>query len=129
MPFHLDPVAVDVDRLPALLGELDGELEWEPVGRREHEGLLARDRLATGELVEEPKTALERLREALLLVLDDLRDLVGLAPKLGIGVAHLLDDDRRQPMEVAEPDALRLLHCPPDDPPQNVATPLVRRGD
>ena len=33
--------AVDVDGLPALLGELLGQLDRETVGRREREGLLA----------------------------------------------------------------------------------------
>ncbi len=45
MPLHLDAVAVDVDRLAPLLGELDRELEREAVRRGERERLLARDRL------------------------------------------------------------------------------------
>jgi hypothetical protein len=38
---HLGAVAVDVDDLASLLGELHGELERKAVGRREREGLLA----------------------------------------------------------------------------------------
>ena len=67
MPVHLDAIAVDVDGLAPLLGELDGELEREPVRRGEREGLLARDRLVGAELLEELEPALERLEEALLL--------------------------------------------------------------
>src|SRR6185503_2890142 len=62
---HLGAVAVDVDRLSALLGELRRELDREAVRRRERERLLAGDRLCAREVVEEPRTALERLGESL----------------------------------------------------------------
>ena len=68
---HPGAVVVDVDRLAALLGELDRELEREAVGRREREGVLARDRVLAGELLEHLQAALERLAEPLLLGLDD----------------------------------------------------------
>ena len=64
---HLDAIPVDVDRLAALPGELDSELDREAVGRSERERLLAGDRLARSELLEQPEAALERLAEALLL--------------------------------------------------------------
>ena len=82
MALHLLAIRVDVHRLAALLRELDGELERESVRRGERERLLARDRLARAEVVEEPEAALERLREALLLEPQDARDLVGLRRQL-----------------------------------------------
>src|SRR5207237_5887137 len=54
---------VDVDRLPALLGELDRQLDREAESRRELECLLARDRALAGELVELLHAACERLAE------------------------------------------------------------------
>ena len=100
MPLHLRLVAVDVDQLAALLRELDRELEREPVRRRERECLLAGDRLPVRELVEQLHPAFERLLEALLLGADDSLDLAGALPQLGVCARHLLDHDRRQPVEV-----------------------------
>ena len=65
--------AVDVDGLAALLGELLRQLDREAVGGGEREGVLARDRLAAGELLELLQAALQRLAEALLLDADDAR--------------------------------------------------------
>ncbi len=124
---HLDAIAVDIDRLAALLRQLDRELEREPVRRREREGLLAGDRLLRPEILEELQAALEGLEEALLLEPQDTRDLVGMRRQLRIRLSHLLDDDARESVDVVEPDALRLLHGAPDDPAQHVAAPLVRR--
>ncbi len=129
MALHLGVVAVDVDRLAALLRELDGELDGKAVGRREREGLLAGDGLAARELLEQAQAPLERLSEAFLLLAEDTRDLVRLGRKLGKGGAHLLDDDAGQPMHVGESDALRLLDGAADDPAQDVAAPFVRRRD
>ena len=109
MSAHLLAVAVDVDRLAALLRELDGELEREAVGRGERERLLARDHGAGAELLEQLEAALERLGEPLLLEPQHARDLVRLRRQLGIRLAHLLDDDAREAVDVTEPDALRLL--------------------
>ena len=92
MPVHLDAVAVDVDGLAPLLGELDRELERKPVRRREREGLLARDRLVGADLLEELEPALERLEKALLLEPKDASDLVGVLGELRVGIGHLLDD-------------------------------------
>ena len=64
---HGAPVAVDVDRLAALLRELHGQLEREPVRGGERERLLARDRVAAGERLELAQAPLERVAEALLL--------------------------------------------------------------
>ena len=118
MTLHLDAIPVDVDRLPALAGELDRELDGKAVGRGERERLLAGDRLVGPELLEQPEPALERLSEALLLESHDARDLVALRWEIGIRLAHLLDDDGGEAMDVGEPDALRLLHRAADDAPQ-----------
>ena len=61
MLLHLVPVAVDVDCLAPLLGQLDRQLEREAVGGGERECILAADRLAAGELLEHLQAALEGL--------------------------------------------------------------------
>ena len=127
MPLHLDAVAVDVDGLAPLLGELDRELERKPVRRGEREGLLARDRLVGTELLEELEPALERLEEPLLLEPKDASDLVGVLGELRVGIGHLLDHDAGETMDVVQPDPLRLLHRAADDPSQDVPASLVRR--
>ena len=97
---HPRAVVVDVDRLAALLGELDRELEREAVGGGERERVLARDRVLAGELLEDLEAALERLAEALLLCLDDALDLGRLLDQLGEGAGDLLDHDPRQAVDV-----------------------------
>ncbi len=101
-------VAVDVHRLTPLFGQLDGELDGKAVRGGERERVVRRDRRLTGQLLEALEAAGECLQEALLLGLDLALDRLGLAPQLGIGVDHLLDDDRRQPPHVLEPDPPRL---------------------
>ena len=76
VPLHLGAVAVDVDRLAALLGELDGQLDGKAVRRGEREGILAGDPPLSGELLEQLQPPLERLAEALLLGAHDALDLV-----------------------------------------------------
>ncbi len=120
--------AVDVDGLPALLGELLGELDREAVGRREREGLLAADRRLRRQRLELLETTCERLAEALLLEGDGVLDLVGVRRELGIGLAHLLADDPRQAVDALEADPLGVLHGTADDAPADVAAPLVRRA-
>jgi hypothetical protein len=83
VPVHLDAIAVDVNGLTPLLGELDRELERKPVGRREREGLLARDWLVGADFLEELEPALERLEKALLLEPKDASDLPGVLGELG----------------------------------------------
>ena len=84
------------------------------------------DRLAARQLVEQAHAALERLSEPLLLGANDALDLGLAIAELRIRVAHLPDDDGRQPVDVAQPDAPRLQHRTPDDPPQDVPATLVR---
>ena len=94
---HPGAIVVDVDRLAALLGEIDRQLEREAIGRCERECVLARDRVLAGELLEDLEAALERLAEARFLRLDDPLDLVGLLDQLGERAGDLLDHDSRQP--------------------------------
>ena len=121
--------AVDVDRLPAFLGELHGELDREPERRRELEGLLAADRLVPGELVEDLLAARERLAEALLLEPNDALDLLGVLAQLGVGVAHLLDHDGREPVDALEPDALAVLDRAAKEAAADVGAALVSGRD
>ena len=97
---HALPVGVDIDRLAPLLGELDRELEREPVGGGERERIVARDRVLAGELLEDLETALERLPESLLLRLDDPLDLGLMLDDLGIPRAR---PDRRRSREGGRP--------------------------
>ena len=85
----------------------DGQLDREPVRRRERERLLGADRVLAGELLEHLQPARERLAEPLLLELDDALDLGGVLAQLRVRVAHLLDDDGREPVDAVEPDPLR----------------------
>src|SRR5262249_35686711 len=87
------------------------------------------DRVLARELLELLRAPRERLAEALLLEADDTLDLVGMLAQLGIRVAHLLDDDAAEPVDVVEADALPVLHRAADDPAADAAPPPVRRGD
>ena len=80
-------------------------------------------------LVEDLQATLERLAEALLLGLHDPLDLGGVLEQLGEGAGDLLDHDRGQPVDVAQADAVALLHGPADQPADDVAAALVRRRD
>ena len=129
MLLHQLAEAVDVDRLASLLGELLRQLDREAEGRRQRERLVGVDRRAAGERLELLEAALERLAEALLLVADDALDLGGVLLQLGLGVAHLLDHDRGQPVDAVEADALRLLDRAAEQPAADVAAAFVRGHD
>src|SRR5919109_1088334 len=118
-----------VDGDAALEGELARQLEGEAVRVVELECVLARDRAFAGDLLEEPQAALERLREPLLLALDDLLDLAPVLGYLGVRRRHLLGDDVRDAPEVVEADRARLLDSSADDAAQDVAAAFVRRDD
>ena len=78
-----------VDRQPALVRQLAGELVREAVRVVEPEGVLARDRVAArGDLLEQSQAARQRPGEALLLGSEDARDLVAVLGELR---------DRRRP--------------------------------
>ena len=129
MLLHQLAKAVDVDGLPALLGELDRELDRKAVGRRERERVLAADPFGARELVEQAHPAHERLVEPLLFRPDDPLDFLRVLAQLGIGVGHLLDDDTRQPVDVGEADPLRLVYGAANDATKYVPSPLVRGRD
>ena len=105
---HCAPVAVDVDGLAALLRELHGQLEREPVRGGEGERRLAGDRVASRERVELPQAPLERVAEPLFLGPQHALDLVGVLDDLGVPGADLLDDDARDAVDVFEADPARL---------------------
>ncbi len=105
---HEAAEAVDVDRLATLLCELLGQLDREAVRRGQRERALRVDRVAIRELVEHLHAAGERLRETLVLGANDALDLVGLLPKERVRIAHLLDDDRREPVKTVQADPVRL---------------------
>ena len=127
---HRDAVAVDVDGLASLLGELDGELEREAVRGGERERVLAGDRLLTGELVEHLQSRARASRGSAPPRPCTTRSIsLGVLDDLGVPRAHLLDDDRGQPVDAVEADAPRLHDRPADQPAQDVAAALVRRGD
>ena len=126
---HGAPVAVDVDRLTALLRELHGQLQREPVRGGEREGRLARDRVASGERLELAQPSLERVAEALLLGLQHALDLVRVLDDLGVPGADLLDDDPRDAVDVLEADPARLHDGTADQSPHHVAAAFVRGRD
>ena len=121
--------AVDVDGLAALLGELLRQLDREPVGRGERERVLGVDRGRARRARRRPLPARERLGEPLLLARHDALDLVGVLREQRVRLAHLADDDARQPVRVVEADAARLVDRAAQEAPADVAAPLVRRLD
>src|SRR5439155_18873055 len=116
-----------VDRDPTLQRELSGQLEREAVRVVETERVLAGDRVAGGDLLEQPEAALQGLREALLLGAHDLLDLAAVGLDLRVPRPHLLDDDVGDPPEVVEADRPPLLHGAPNDAAPDIPTALVRR--
>ena len=77
------------------------------------------------------RPARERLAEALLLLGQHPLDLGARARQLGVRLAHLLDDDAREPGQERrlEPDPPGLQHGAPDHPAHHVAAALVRGRD
>ena len=116
-----------------LAGDLDRELDREPVGVVEPERVVGRDLVARpgDDVVQQLAAGLERAREALLLGGEELGDARLLAAELGMGVAEKLDHPRMEADEerVLEPDPAAEQHRPPDHAPQHVAAALVPRLD
>jgi hypothetical protein len=82
-------------------------------------------------LLDLPHAGVERLGEALLLVAHGVLHACALGHELGVRVAHQRHHPvHRAPEEgLGEPELATVTHGPPHDPPQDVTTPLVRRGD
>src|SRR5215216_6787292 len=118
-----------VDGQAALARKLAGQLDREPVGRRQRERVVAGDITLRRDLVEEPQAACERLGETVLLRTQDVLDRLPVLLELRIPGGRLLDDDVREPPEVLEADLARLLDGAADDPTQDVSAALVRRDD
>ena len=109
--------------------ELARELERKAVGRGQVERLLAGDRAARGNLLEELHPARQRLGEALFLGPQHVADPLPVLRQLREPAAHLLDHGVADAPEIVEPDRARLVDGAADDPSQHVATPLVRGRD
>ena len=126
---HPLAVVVDVDRLPALLRELDVSSSGKPYVAASVNASSPGDRLLPGELLEDLEAALERLAEPLLLGPDDPLDLGLVLDDFRVPRADLLDDDRREAIDALEPDAAGLHDGASDEPPQDVPASLVRGND
>src|SRR5439155_26518635 len=119
-----------VDGEPALGSELAGQLEREPVRVVEEKRVLAGDAAAVArDLLEQLEAALERLREALLLVPDDLADLSLVLAQLRVPRMHLLDDDAGDRPELGKADPAAVLDGSADNAAQDISPALVRRDD
>ncbi len=117
--------------------ELQREVDREPVGVVQQEGVLGGDPLRAGlprprdQLVQSLESLLERAAEAFLLGLEPLAHDVALGVQLGVLAAHQLGHD----VGVAGQEAGRELECAAmldgaaHDPPQHVAAILIGRDD
>ena len=83
---------------------------------------------ARGDLLEELHPTRQRLGETLFLGAQHVADPLAILRELRERVAHLVDHGVADPPEIVEPDRARLVDGAADDPAQDVATPLVRRG-
>ena len=129
MPFHQVTKAVHVERLAAFFGEFLCELDREAVGRDEGEGIVGRNGVLTGEVLEYLHPPGERLREALLFGTNHALDVVCVLAQQRVGVTHLLDDERRQSIDAVEADALALVDRTSQQAAADVAAAFVRRLD
>src|SRR5918994_147243 len=121
--------AVLVDRDAALARELSRQLEREAVRGSEVEGVLAGDRAAGGDLIEELRPTRERLGEPLVLGAECAADPISVLDQLREPWAHLLADHVADPPEVVEPDRACLMDGAPHDPAEHVAATLIGGRD
>src|SRR5205807_7524102 len=112
-----------------LLAELLRKLDRKAVRRDEGERVFGADRLLSRKLVEDLHPPRERFGELRLLTADNALEVGRVLAEERIRVAHLLDDNRRQPMDAFEPDALRLIDRAAQQSTADVAAALVRRLD
>src|SRR5439155_21035868 len=75
------------------------------------------------------QAARQGFREALLLGAHDALDLNRVLLQLRVRIAHLLDDHRREPVEVREPYAVRVLDRATQQAATDVAAAFVRRDN
>src|SRR5918993_291494 len=120
---------VVVDRDAALARELSRQLEREAVRGSEVEGVLAGDRAAVGDLIEELHPTRERLGEPLLLGAEGAADPISVLDQLREPWAHLVADHVADPPEVVEPDRACLMDGAPHDPAEHVAATLIGGRD
>jgi hypothetical protein len=129
--------ALRVDAQPLLGGQLERQVEREPVRVVQQERLLRADALAArvaragDHVVEQPHALLKRAVEGLLLGAQPHLDRLALLVQLGIRGAHQLAHDAGEARQEAGLDAdLPALHDrAPHQPAQHVAAVLVGRYD
>ena len=133
LPLHGVGEAGDVDRNAALAQRILREVERKAVGVVEPEGRLAVEHVARGQVLrrvgEQPEPARQGLAEPRFLELQRLGDQRLAAHQFGIGLAHLSDQRRNQPVHQRFGTAQKLAvpHGAAHDAPQNVAAALVGR--
>ncbi len=125
-----------IDRQLTLPGEVFHEIERNAQRVVQPESVLARHDAAAGrgtieDLLQSGKPGGQHGVESILLASDDAHDVVAPGAKLGVGVAHLGDDDidERVQHRLGEAELLAVTHRAPHDLAQHVAAPLVRGDD
>ena len=127
---RIEARGVDVDAALGrdLLGELEREAERVVQAERDIPAEHLRLAQLRDLLVEDREAVAHRLAEVLLLADHDARDEVAVALEVGIRVAHHPDRliDHRRHHELLAAEQVRVTHRAADDPPEHVATVLVR---
>ena len=129
--------ALVVDAETALGDELAGQVVGESIGVVELEGILGGDprRACVSGLAEQPieelAAAIERVAEALLLVVDPAHDRLALGAQCRVGGGQQLDRTLGEAPQVGRLEAEHpaLVDRPAHDPAQHVAAALVRGDD
>ncbi len=127
--------ALEIDAEAGVARELGGQLDREAVrvvqlediaGVQARLALVARSR---DQVVEQARARRERLREALLLGLEQAADVVAVLGELGVAVGQRLDHDlvQRAQERRLEPEAAAVQDGAADDAAQHVAAALVGR--
>ena len=134
LQFHLPLEPRLVDREPALTRDVGGQVHRETIGVVELEHRLAGDRLAPhlpDGGVEQRQAVLERLREAMLFLLQHLHDMVCAFRQLREGGAHLRHERRDERVEerLLLAELVAMADRAADDAPEHVAPAVVARDD
>src|SRR5205809_460895 len=97
-------VTIHVNGQAALLGELSGQIDRKTKLLMQIEGGFGGDDSAAGGrgaggIIEHAQAALDGGEKVCFFLLDDSRDLVGIATEFGEGVAHLLSNDGNEAIQ------------------------------